>query len=133
MVAAVAGAPESATPIEAVAAGLEAAASLLGERRQFARQRQSIIAASPELREREVMKLASLSAALAEALRARGVEGSAASLTSEVAIGRLSDRVRTVGAGGQQARAIRADARDARRADGSDRVGSRTTLTAGAR
>jgi AcrR family transcriptional regulator len=85
MVSAVTGAPESATPIEAVAAGLAAAASLLGERRQFARQRQSIIAASPELREREVMKLASLSSALAAALRGRGVQASSASLTAEIA------------------------------------------------
>jgi AcrR family transcriptional regulator len=86
MVSAVAGAPDSATPIDAVAAGLEAAASILQERRQFARQRQSIIAANPELREREVMKLASLSAALAETLRGRGVEDSAASLTAEIAV-----------------------------------------------
>jgi AcrR family transcriptional regulator len=86
MVSAVAGAPDSATPIDAVAAGLEAAASILQERRPFARQRQSIIAANPELREREVMKLASLSAALAETLRARGVEDSAASLTAEIAV-----------------------------------------------
>ena len=86
MVSAVAGAPESATPIDALAAGLEAAGSILQERRQFAGERQSIIAASPELREREVMKLASLSAALAETLRRRGVEDSAASLTAEIAI-----------------------------------------------
>ena len=86
MVSAVAGAPESAKPIDAVAAGLEAAASILQERRQFARQRQSIIAANPELREREVMKLASLSAALAQTLRGRGVEDPVASLTAEIAI-----------------------------------------------
>ncbi len=103
MVSAVAGAPESATPIDALAAGLEAAGSILQERRQFAGERQSIIAASPELREREVMKLASLSAALAETLRGRGVEDSAASLTAEIAIAvfRIAFE-RWVGADGEQ-------------------------------
>src|ERR1700716_4098264 len=44
----VAGAPESAPPIDAVAAALEAAGAVLQERREFARQRQTIIAATPE-------------------------------------------------------------------------------------
>jgi len=46
LVDAVAGAPGSVTPIDAVAAGLDAAAALLGERRELAVQRQSIIAAA---------------------------------------------------------------------------------------
>src|SRR6478736_6573830 len=44
----------------------------LQERRTHARQRQKVIAANAELRERELIKLASLVAALAEALRRRG-------------------------------------------------------------
>ena len=51
-------APESATPIEAVAARIDAAADLLHDRRDFARRRQSIIAANPELQERELIKSA---------------------------------------------------------------------------
>ena len=82
----VAEAPESAAPIEAAAAGLQAAAALLQERREFARQRQAVIAASPELRERELIKLASFAAALADALRRRGVKDPAATLTAEIAI-----------------------------------------------
>jgi MftR C-terminal domain len=69
-----------------VAAGLEAAAAQLRERRQISRQRQGIIAANAELRERELTKLASYSAALAEALRGRGVEDPAAALLGEVAV-----------------------------------------------
>ena len=46
----------------------------------------AIIAASAELRERELIKLASLAAALAEALRRRGVDEPAASLTAEAGI-----------------------------------------------
>jgi AcrR family transcriptional regulator len=86
MVEAVASAPASASPLDAVAAAIEAAGVLLQERRDYARQRQAIIADSPELRERELIKLASLASALADALRRRGVEEPAASLTGEVAI-----------------------------------------------
>ena len=73
-------------PIDAVAAALEAAGTLLQERRDFARQRQAVIAANAELRERELIKLASLAAALADALRHRGVKDPAASLTAEAGI-----------------------------------------------
>ena len=61
-----AGTPDSAAPIDAIAAALEAAGTLLQERREYAQQRQTIIAANAELRERELIKLASLSAALAD-------------------------------------------------------------------
>jgi AcrR family transcriptional regulator len=86
IVSAVAAAPASVTPIEAVAAGLEAAGALLEERREFARARQAIIAANAELRERELGKFASLSAALADVLRQRGLVESAASLAAEIGI-----------------------------------------------
>jgi AcrR family transcriptional regulator len=82
----VAKAPDSLAPIEAVTTALEAADTLFTERRELARQRQSIIAANPELQERELIKLASLSAALADALRQRGVKDPAASLTAEAGI-----------------------------------------------
>jgi AcrR family transcriptional regulator len=86
VVGAVAGAPDSAAPIVAVAAALDAAGALLQERREFARQRQTIIAANAELRERELIKLASLAAAMADALRRRGVSEPAASLAAEAGI-----------------------------------------------
>jgi AcrR family transcriptional regulator len=82
----VASASDSARPIDAVAAALEAGGAALGERREFARQRQAVIAASAELRERELIKLASLAAAMAEALRRRGVTEPAASLAAEAGI-----------------------------------------------
>ena len=86
VVSAIATAPASLPPIDAVAAGLDAAAALLEERRAFARMRQAIIAANAEVRERELIKLASLSAAIADTLRGRGLADPAASLTAEVAI-----------------------------------------------
>ncbi|MFZ1993043.1 MAG: TetR family transcriptional regulator [Solirubrobacteraceae bacterium] len=86
MVSGVLDAPASAAPIDAVAAGLQAGGEVLQERRDFARQRQAVIAASAELRERELIKLASLAAALADALRERGVAEPAASLSAEAGI-----------------------------------------------
>jgi AcrR family transcriptional regulator len=86
LVSAVADAPDSVAPIDAVAAALEAAGALLQERREYSRQRQTIIAANTELQERELIKLASLASAIADTLRRRGVEDPAASLTAEAGI-----------------------------------------------
>ncbi len=86
LVSTVANAPQSLAPIDAAAAGLEAAGALIQEGGELAQQRQAIIAASAELRERELIKLASLAAALTEALRRRGVNDPAASLTAEAGI-----------------------------------------------
>ncbi|ACG72801.1 regulatory protein TetR [Anaeromyxobacter sp. K] len=79
----IAGAPPDAAPLDAVAAALEATAPVFDQRRAFARQRQALIAAHPELQEREVMKLTLLAGAAAEALRARGVGEPAATLAAE--------------------------------------------------
>jgi AcrR family transcriptional regulator len=86
LVTAVAGAPDSVAPLEAVAAALEAAGALLQERREYSRRRQAVIDANPALQERELIKLAALASALGEALRRRGVTGPAASLTAEAGI-----------------------------------------------
>lgn len=87
VVSAVADAPDSLAPIDAAVAGFEAAGRqfFIPERREFARQRQAIIQANAELQERELIKLSSLSAALAETLRQRGLDDQAASLTAEIA------------------------------------------------
>jgi AcrR family transcriptional regulator len=86
LVSTVASAPDSAAPIAAIAAALETAGALFQERRESVRQRQTVIAANAELREREVIKLASLASALAGALRRRGVTEPAASLAAEAGI-----------------------------------------------
>jgi AcrR family transcriptional regulator len=86
LVSTLAGTPDSAAPIDAVAAALQAAAARLQQRRDYSRQRQAVIAANAELRERELIKLASLAAALAGTLRRRGVSDPAASLAAEAGI-----------------------------------------------
>src|SRR6266446_4741412 len=53
LVSTVASAPESAAPIDAVAAALQAAGAVLQERRDGARQRRAVIAANAELQEHE--------------------------------------------------------------------------------
>jgi len=86
LVSTLASTPDSAAPIDAIAAALEAAAARLQERREYSRQRQAVIAANAELQERELIKLASLASALAGTLRRRGVRDPAASLAAEAGI-----------------------------------------------
>jgi AcrR family transcriptional regulator len=83
----VAGAPESATPLDAVRLALDAVGEMFAGRREFAMRRHHIIAANPELQERELIKLAWLTDHVADALRGRGVEDPAAALTAQAAIG----------------------------------------------
>src|SRR5580698_6291600 len=80
LVDAVVSAPESAAPIDAIAA------AMFQDRREGSRQRQAIIAANADLQERELIKLAMLAAALAGALRRRGTGEPTASLAAEAGI-----------------------------------------------
>jgi AcrR family transcriptional regulator len=87
MVDAVDAAPPSATPMEAITLGVAAAGAIFdAPLRPYSLQRQSVIDANPELQERELVKLASLAAALADALRRRGVHDPAAGLTAEAGV-----------------------------------------------
>jgi len=79
-------APSAATPIEAVAAALEAVGAVLQQRGQGAQKRRRVITANAELRERELVKMASWASALADALRRRGVPDPTAALTAEAGI-----------------------------------------------
>jgi AcrR family transcriptional regulator len=82
----VAMAPDSAAPLEAVAAALEATAEFFQGVRDYSVKRQAVIEANPGLRERELIKLAKLAAAVAQALRERGVSEPAATLAAEAGI-----------------------------------------------
>lgn len=86
VVGAIASAPASMPPIDVMGMAMQSAASLLEERRDFARQRAAAITANPSLRERELLKLATLAAAAADALRRRGVPDPAASLAAETGV-----------------------------------------------
>ena len=84
IVTGVAEAPDECGALDAVAAGLDAAAGMLGEfRRDLSRRRHAVIAANPELRERELAKLADYATAVAKALGQRGVGEPQASLAAQ--------------------------------------------------
>jgi AcrR family transcriptional regulator len=87
LVSGLAATPESASPIDAVAAALAAAALVIQQRpADFARRRAAVINANAELQERELIKMDGLSAALADTLRSRGIKEPAASLTAQAGI-----------------------------------------------
>jgi AcrR family transcriptional regulator len=86
LVSTVAGAPDSAGPLAAVATAVAVVGASLQENRDWARRRQEIITANPELRERDLIKLATLATAMAGALRDRGVPEPAATLAAEAGI-----------------------------------------------
>lgn len=86
LVAALENAPAEATPMEAVAAALDEAADMLGDNRDWSCRRQQLIDAHADLRERELIKMADLAVAFAEALRHRGVAEPGARLMGEAGI-----------------------------------------------
>jgi AcrR family transcriptional regulator len=85
LVQALAAAPSSASPFEAVAIALKASGELLSHR-EWSGLRQDVIDAHPELRERELIKMASLAAALADGLRQRGVPDPQAGLAAAAGV-----------------------------------------------
>jgi AcrR family transcriptional regulator len=77
-------APESATPTELIETALTVSTKVFTENRAQLLRRGQIVAANPELREREVVKGAAMVAAMTTALRERGLPEPAASLTAEL-------------------------------------------------
>jgi AcrR family transcriptional regulator len=81
---------ESAAPksgaMAAVSTGLDDVAQLFADRHPFARVRSRIIAANPELQERELIKLQSLAGEIEAALVRRGVPSNAATLAAQAGV-----------------------------------------------
>jgi AcrR family transcriptional regulator len=83
----IAATPASATPLEAVAAALDAAArAFTPERRDLGQKVHEAIAASSELQERDALKRVGLAMAVTDALKKRGVPDPTASLAAEIGI-----------------------------------------------
>ncbi len=82
----VADAPADAMPLDTVGAALEALAAQLQENPERVRLRDAVVSANAELRERELIKLAGLAAAMADALHSRGIPEPAARLAAETGI-----------------------------------------------
>lgn len=79
-------APLPLPPLEVITRALTEAAPVFEERADLAPQRQAVIAANPELQERELAKLSALASTLAQALRERGLEITTAALAAEIGI-----------------------------------------------
>jgi len=78
--------PPELPAIEAVRIAVEAMSTLMHGRRPFSLERQRIVAAHADLQERELIKRATLTAALAQGLQRRGVPEPAASFAAEIGI-----------------------------------------------
>ena len=74
------------TPFDAATTAVEQAFDGLGVTRAAARRRAAVIATTAELRERELIKMASLADALADGLRQRGTSDTEAVLAAESAV-----------------------------------------------
>ena len=75
-----------ATPLEAVAHALDAVGreAFTPARREFGARRRAVIAAHPELQEREALKGLGLTASMADALKRRGVPDLTARVAAEL-------------------------------------------------
>src|SRR6478735_5782455 len=84
----VVGAPEDAAPLEVTIGAFEAVAAWLQALRELSdvRARYAIVTEHAEVRERELIKMASLASAVTKALHARGVSEPAASVVAESGI-----------------------------------------------
>ncbi|GAB3132794.1 TetR/AcrR family transcriptional regulator [Microbispora hainanensis] len=82
----IAEAPATATPLDAVAHALDVVGKevFTPDRREFAARRLAVIAAHPELQEREALKGLGLTASMADALTRRGVPGLTASVAAQL-------------------------------------------------
>ena len=83
----IAQAPADATPLEAVAAGLERASAEMGPmNRELGPRLKAAVATSTELQERDALKSVGLAAAMTDALVARGVADPTAHLAAELGV-----------------------------------------------
>lgn len=83
---AIAAAPATATPLDAVSDAMDAVArhAFTPERREFGALRRAVIAANPELQEREALKGLGLVASMIDALKRRGVPELTACVAAEL-------------------------------------------------
>lgn len=80
-------APADATPLQAVAAGLQRVSAAMGPfNRELAPRLQAAIAANAELQERDALKSVGLAAAITTALLARGVPVATAHVAGELGV-----------------------------------------------
>ena len=95
LVEAVIAAPQPLSPLETLLHAFHSAEPLLLQNRPFTEPRQKLIAQTPALQERVLTKTASLTTALASALRQRGINENLATFTAAVGMATVSHAMRT--------------------------------------
>ena len=93
LISAVADAPHRLGPWDTLFFAFRSVEQLFVDNRPFSEPRQRVIASSPALQERELAKVGSLTAALASALRQRGVADRLATLAAQTGMATLSHAV----------------------------------------
>ena len=91
----IASAPLHLTPVQVLLTAFRVAQPLLEAHRAFAEPRYAVIAATPALSERELTKVASLTALLASALGERGVELGLATLAAQASMAAVNHAMTT--------------------------------------
>jgi AcrR family transcriptional regulator len=86
IIAGIEAADPSLAPLDVVVAGLIAGAFLLDERRAFALRRAAVLAATPSLQERELLKMTRLAETITQTLGKRGVADFDAQLAAETGV-----------------------------------------------
>jgi AcrR family transcriptional regulator len=86
IIEAIRAAPDQMAPTDVVIAALAEAGAALTEWGEPVRLRQRVIASSDELRERELIKMATLASAIADALRQRGTDELTATLVAQAGV-----------------------------------------------
>lgn len=76
----------AAVALDMVADGLAATGAFFDERREWSKKRATVIAAVASLHERELLKLSAMGAAIANALRGRGVVEQDAELAADLGV-----------------------------------------------
>ena len=95
MMSAIADAPDTVAAWDVLLQAFQSVEPMIERNRSLLEPRQQVIADTPALQERELAKIASLSAALASALRQRGVADRLASLAAQTGMAAFSYAMRS--------------------------------------
>ena len=90
LAAAIAAVPADVGPLDVLFRAVRSVVPAIEANRQFAKPRYAVIAATPALHERELAKIAALTATLAAILRARGVAALRAELAAQAGMAAFS-------------------------------------------
>ena len=88
-------APEALAPMDTLLHAFRSVVPVVERNRPFTERRQRMIASTPALQERVMLKTATLTAAIADALVERGADRSSAALASQVGMAAFAEAIRT--------------------------------------